>query len=118
MATDSDPRRLRATAVSAAELKDALNAIPGKVVRFLDACHAGAFADKPYRELTRDCRVVMSCSSCADEESKQRAALKAGLFTEADLEGLAGKAARDRDGILTAEELFDYLRKRVKQSQR
>ena len=52
LVTDSDRQRLRATAISEGELKEALRAIPGRVVLFLDACHAGAFADKLYRELT------------------------------------------------------------------
>jgi hypothetical protein len=41
LARDSDPAHLRATGVSQAMIRDTLNSLPGKVLAFIDTCHAG-----------------------------------------------------------------------------
>jgi WD40 repeat protein len=125
LAADSDPKRLRATAISGSELKDALTKIPGKVIVFLDACHSGAFAgdafrntgltEDLFRELTSpECGVVMICSSRGKELSQQ-SATKGGYFTFAVVEGLSGKAARDKNGAVYLPDLFAHVSKRVKE---
>lgn len=44
LAADSDTEDLRASAVPREDIQDALNALAGKALLFLDACHAGAIA--------------------------------------------------------------------------
>jgi WD40 repeat protein len=126
LTADSDPDKLRSSAVSGTELKAALRDMPGRVVLFLDACHSGAFAgdtrsegltEDLFRDLTSDeCGVVMVCSSRGKEVSRQRnMGEKGGLFTLALVEGLSGKAARDRNGAIYLPALFEYVNKRVKE---
>jgi hypothetical protein len=136
LAVNSDAGKLRATAISAAELKDALKAIPGKVVVFLDTCHSGALAgddarntglaDDLVRDLTSDnYGVAVVCSSRGKELSRQNNDHEAGLFSLALEEALAGKATKDRSGEILAvtkykngaiylPELFAYVNRRVR----
>jgi hypothetical protein len=106
VAVDSDTTKLRSTAIGAAELKDALKAIPGRVVVFLDTCHSGAFTgddarntgltDDLVRDLTSDdCGVAVVCSSRGKQLSRSSSGQKAGLFTLAVEEALSGKATKD-----------------------
>jgi WD40 repeat protein len=126
LAVDSDAQRLRSTAISAAEIMDALKAIRGRVVIFLDTCHSGAFAgddtrstgltDDLVRELASDdCGVAVICSSRGKQLSRQSSGEKAGLFTLAVEEALAGKAAKDKSGAIYLPDLYAYVNQRVKQ---
>jgi WD40 repeat protein len=126
LAADSDPQRLRATAIRGADLKDALKNIPGKVIVFLDACHSGAFAGDTFRTpgLTDDlfhdltapeCGVVVICSSRGREVSQQNNMQKAGMFTLALAEGLSGQATKHKNGAIYLPDLFAYINRRVRE---
>ena len=111
LGADSDPESLLATAISGTVLTDALTAIPGKVVVFLDSCHSGAFAQGLYWHLmnSRDERVVLICSAGANEKSGQSSSNESGYFTQALVEGLSGQAKRDKNGGVTLSSLFMYI---------
>lgn len=108
-----------------------------KIVMFLDACHAGAFASGESKvarrsadaaEINRllmamgqsqDGIAVMSSSSAAEQsqEGKQFCGGH-GAFTCALLNGLKGGADFDRNGLVQIRELFDYTYREVKTSTR
>jgi WD40 repeat protein len=126
--SDPSPRRLRSTAISGVELKDALANITGKVIVYLDTCHSGALAGDSARdpglsedlvdELTSaDCGVVIVCSSRGKEASLQDAKRKGGHFTLALVEAISGKAgANSRTGAIYLPEVVAYIKKSVQKS--
>jgi WD40 repeat protein len=125
---DSDHQRLRSTAISGVELKDALANIMGRVIVYLDTCHSGVLAGDSHRdpglsedlvdELTSaDCGVVMVCSSRGKEESLQDAKRQGGHFTLALVEAISGKAgANSRTGAIYLPEVVAYVKMSVQKS--
>jgi uncharacterized caspase-like protein len=123
---DGDPADLLATGVSGSQLKDALAAIPGRVLVLLDACHAGAsggdrrkaveiLTDDLIRDLvTDDYGVIVMCSSMGREYSRESAEHQQGYFTVALIEALTGKADYNKDGLVYLNEVDAYLSDRVK----
>lgn len=124
---DGDPKDLLATSVSGNQFKDALGAIPGRVLVLLDACHAGAagserrkatggLADDLVRDLvTDDYGAVVMCSSMGGEYSMESEEHQQGYFTLALLEAFAGKADYNHDGFVYLTEVDAYLAERIKE---
>ena len=95
-----------------------------RLMVFLDCCHAAATAAQknPTRAVlqTEDLfgayqgQGRITISSCkADEKSVELGDLGHGAFTYYLTKGLCGEADHDRDGVVTADELWDYLRRQV-----
>ena len=116
--------------VSEDELKESLAELPGKVLLLLDSCHAGkvgefelvgpkkrglgSATDDLLRLLSADeYGVVVMCAAQGGQESGESVELGHGYFTQALLEGLAGKADYNQDGIVTLTELDNYVAERV-----
>ena len=131
LAADSDVARLRATGVPREDIQDALNALAGKALLFLDACHAGAIAgtvktrggvdiNSVVNEFTRSERgVVVFTASTGRQTSQESNAWGNGAFTKAVVEGLGlpgQKAEADfrGDGKITTSALDLYVSERVK----
>jgi uncharacterized caspase-like protein len=57
-------------------------------------------------------RIVLSASK-ASEVSEEREDLGHGVFTYYLLEGLRGSADADRDGVITVDEAYGYVSKKV-----
>jgi uncharacterized caspase-like protein len=131
LAADSDVARLRATGVPREDIQDALNALAGKALLFLDACHAGAIAttvktrggvdiNSVVNEFTRSERgVVVFTASTGRQTSQESNAWGNGAFTKAVVEGLGlpGKKAEADfrgDGKITTSALDLYVSERVK----
>jgi hypothetical protein len=131
LAADSDTARLRATAVPREDIQDALNALAGKALLFLDACHAGAVVgtsqtrglvdiNSVVNEFTRTERgVVVFTASTGRQTSQESNAWENGAFTKAVIEGLGlpGKKAQADlrgDGKITTSALDYYVSERVK----
>jgi hypothetical protein len=131
LAADGDVARLRATGVPREDIQDALNALAGKALLFLDACHAGAMAggnktrggldiNAVVNEFTRTERgVVVFAASTGRQLSQEDSAWGNGAFTKAVVEGLgqAGKKAQADfrgDGKITTSALDYYVSERVK----
>lgn len=123
-AHDSDPQNLHATALSFAELNGVLRTSlqASIVVLFADACHAGGigWADDPAEpsranealaSLGSDRSILKILASRPSEQSFEdvRWGGGHGVFTYALLNGLRGKAERDRDGVVRVSELIEYV---------
>ena len=84
---------------------------------FADACFSGKMrhgqATKHEQEFN-DYNVLLFLSSRNNETSIERADMKNGFFTSCLQNGLRGRADVNRDRIITAKELFDYVSKGVK----
>jgi WD40 repeat protein len=125
---DVIPGNLLASGVPGDQLKKTLAGLPGRLLLFLDACHAGSvdgdrrskaiggLTDDLVRDLvTDDYGVVVLCSSTGQEFSLEDSKVGHGFFTQALLEGLAGKADYNKDGVIHLSELDLYVTERVKE---
>lgn len=92
-----------------------------------DACHSGGmkFKDAPsstrnmeagLRKLTTASgqNIIIMMSSRASEASKELSFMQQGVFSFNLLEGLRGKADLNKDKLVTAKELYQYVRTRVR----
>jgi hypothetical protein len=137
-ARDTRPNRLRATAVSADFVQRCMQeSRSGSVVLLLDCCYGGAFSQGvsvrasgnvnvrdsfPSGELGGGRgRAVITASSSMEFalDGNQLAAdrtQRPSVFTAALVEGLAtGEADRDEDGLISLNELYDYVFDRVRE---
>lgn len=84
---------------------------------FADACFSGAIRDNSkvssrYSSMNNNIMLFMSCRS--NEASIETPLMTNGFFTYALQHGLRGGADKDRDKIITAKELFNYVSAKVK----
>jgi WD40 repeat protein len=119
--------RLLATGVANDDFRQALEALPGRVLALLDACHSGAvgdgrkggLTDDLVRDLVRDgYGLIVMCSSMGRESSQESNEYRHGFFTQALVEGLDGKAEKSRDGAVYFHVLDVYVTNRVKELSR
>jgi hypothetical protein len=117
------PDRLEQTALDGAALAKELKALPaGRVLLFLDACHAAGVEEaggtdsgvtgKPYAQLLTDMagqlRLFVSCGS--DELSyEDPLGVQAGVFSYYLAEALSGAADTNRDGVVRMSEVVEYV---------
>ena len=121
--------RVRDTLISNEELTTGLRAIQtGRLVVFLDACHAGGVGDPKdpavrvkaglseatYAQLAAGEGRIIIASCRPDEVSWELPGMRNGLFTNYLLEGLRGGAAR-QDRTVWMSNLFGYVYERVSQ---
>jgi len=122
---DADPDFLLATAITNAHIRQILSTLPGKAVFFTDTCHAGNVVggrargavdiNRVANELaSAENGVVVFTSSTGRQISIEDRRWENGAFTEALLEGFAGKADYTRDGTVSINELDLWLAERVK----
>ena len=123
---DVDTADLLSTAVPGDLVKRTLAGMPGKFVVLLDACHSGGIdgekrraSGSPTDDLVRDLAtdeygVVVLCSSTGREFSLESLEAGHGYFTQAVVEGLAGKGPKTADGAVYLHHLDGYVTDRVK----
>lgn len=124
---DVEISRLFATGISKSEISRVLNQTVGKLVVFLDTCHAGGAQGRTGKdgaqadingvvhELAKAGRgAVVFASSAGNQDSVELDQYRHGAFTTALLEGLAGQADLIKDGIISIDELSVYVSDRVK----
>ena len=132
--SDADPNDLYSTALPMDEFQTIFDRIEAdKVVVFLDACYSGAaggrtFASRRTRaarvdeifldRLTRSKGRAIITASRASEVSLEVPELGHGLFTHYLVQGLRGAADLDRDGIVSLQEVYQYLEQQVAQKSR
>lgn len=96
-----------------------------RVLIIADACHAGGFSRRNAKHLAPSLEKFMThfresegrifiTSSRSDEYSMEEPKLGHSLFTHFLLEGLAGAATKDQDGIITLGALYEYVYKKTK----
>lgn len=119
---DMTPDRLPATAIDGDIIRKSLSRIPGKVILFMDACHAGAGIEGGMsmvdmsgvaNGLSDEAGVVMFASSAGREVSYESSEWGNGAFTAALLQILADTTAYGSDGKLSISELDEELTTRV-----
>lgn len=131
---DADPDDLYSTALPMDEVQTIFGRIEAEqVVAFLDACYSGAaggrtFASKRTRaskvddvfleRLTRSKGRVIVTASRSSEVSIELPELGHGIFTHYLVQGLKGTADLDRDGIVSLQELYQYLEQEVSRKSR
>jgi hypothetical protein len=131
---DADPDDLYSTALPMDEIQTIFGRIEAeRVVVFLDACYSGAaggrtFASKRVRNvnvddlflerLTRAKGRVIITASRSSEVSLEMADLGHGLFTYHLLQALAGAGDGNRDGIVSLQELYEYVEQAVARQSR
>jgi hypothetical protein len=126
---DTRPDRLASTSFPMWDIDTALRRFirAQHVVIFADACHAGAISTSAGAKGANDNSVhrylrqlsmakpglLIFTASEAMEKSFESDKHKSGVFTRFLLDGLKGKADVDSDGIVTAGEIVEYVRKSV-----
>jgi WD40 repeat protein len=123
LASDSDPDKARATGVSRDEILRTIRNRKGSMVVMLDTCHSGDTApsgasrvdmNRLVNELgDKSLGVFLYASALGRQFSYENAEWGNGAFTKAMLEGLTGKADRDKLGYVETDELAVYVRRRV-----
>ncbi|MCX5734367.1 MAG: caspase family protein [candidate division NC10 bacterium] len=132
--SDADPDDLYATALPMDEIQTIFGRVESeRVVVFLDACYSGAaggrtFAAKKTRavnvddlfleRLTRSKGRAIITASRPAEVSIELPEFGHGLFTYYLLQGLNGAADLNRDGIISLQELYEYVEQQVTQKSR
>ncbi len=124
---DGDLERIPSTAILWVEFEHRLKILPGKTALFVDTCHAGGVTGvgikggaAPNLEAIRDFAIagrgaMVMTSSMEPELSWEEETWGHGAFTKAILDGLAGGADNDGNGIIYTTELSDYVTNRVKE---
>jgi hypothetical protein len=120
--SDANDDTVRINGVSQDELRKSLQGLQGKVLWFLDTCHAGTAAKRSPVDMnvlvntvsaSENGGIVVFASSTGRQVSVETADLGNGAFTKAVVEGIAlGKAALG-DGFITTSTLDSYVVRRV-----
>ncbi|MBR0668590.1 hypothetical protein GXW71_29835 [Roseomonas hellenica] len=126
---DGDPERLFSTAVAQTDLQGMLSRVPGRVVAFVDICHAGSavLAQNQRGARTRPdmtafvnqlrepgSGLIVFAAATSRQPAVELPALGNGAFTAALLEGLRGAADLNRDGAVRTDELNVFVADRVR----
>ncbi len=123
---DSDPASIIDTAILWFEFERMLQALPGKTVLLMDTCHAGGVTGAGAKSMAVNLEAIQDfatagrgamvmASSTGEEFSWEDPAWGHGAFTKAILEGLAGGADYDGNGIVYTVELDTYVTTQVKE---
>jgi uncharacterized caspase-like protein len=127
--SDADPDDLYSTALPMDEMQTIFGRVEAeRMVVFLDACYSGAaggrtFSSKKTRaanlddqfleRLTRSKGRAIITASRPSEVSIELPELGHGIFTYYLVQGLKGAADLNRDGIITVQELYEYVEQQV-----
>jgi len=126
---DADIDDLYSTALSNRAISDMLGRISAKrLITFLDSCYSAATVNRsnqsrnipteiPWEKFTGEGRIVISASN-GKELSLELDEYKHGIFTYYLLEGLKGQADRNEDAVIEVEEIWDFVRKQVRDKAR
>lgn len=120
---DADPGRIQMTSLAHQDIRQHVTAFDCKVVLFIDTCHSGhvfvnGFGTPNPDYVANDLAspehgIVVYTSSTGTQVSAESDMFKNGLFTEALLEGMNGKADFTSTSFITIFKLAAYLSDRV-----
>jgi uncharacterized caspase-like protein len=132
--SDADPDDLYSTGLPMDELQTIFGRIEAeRVVMFLDACYSGAAGGRTFvsrktragavddlflERLTRATGRVIMTASKPSEVSMELPELGHGIFTYYLTEGLKGAGDLNRDGIVSLQELYEYVEQQVSRKSR
>ncbi len=123
---DSNMEAVKRTMIPGSEIHSTLTRLTGTRLLFMDTCHAGnitgtaARGVPDMRQFLQDLKdggqgLVVITSSRPGQKSQEHPSWKNGAFTKALVEGLKGKAQRDKQGFVTFTALDAYITQRVKE---
>jgi hypothetical protein len=123
---DANLEAVKRTMIPGSEIHSTLARLTGTRLLFLDTCHAGnvtgtATRGVPdLRQFLQDLKdggqgLVVITSSRPGQKSQEHPSWNNGAFTKALVEGLKGKAQKDRQGLITFTALDAYITQRVKE---
>jgi uncharacterized caspase-like protein len=131
---DADPDDLYSTALPMDEMQTIFGRVEAeRMVVFLDACYSGAAGGRTFsakrtratnlddqflERLTRSKGRAIITASRPSEVSIELPELGHGIFTYYLVEGLKGAADLNKDGIVTVQELYEYLEHQVAKKSR
>ena len=126
---DADPDDLYSTALPMDEMQTIFGRVEAeRMVVFLDACYSGAAGGRTFsakrtraanlddqflERLTRSKGRAIITASRPSEVSIELPELAHGIFTYYLVEGLKGAADLNKDGIITVQELYEYVEQKV-----
>ncbi len=119
---DANDDDVRVKGISQDELRKSLQGVQGKVLWFLDTCHAGAAGKRPRVDInvlantvsaSENGGIVVFASSTGRQVAVESGALGNGAFTKAVVEGIERGDAARRDGLITTSTLDSYVVSRV-----
>lgn len=126
---DAEPDYLLSTAIDMEQIRQFLDRIAAeRVIVLADTCFSGAVGGRNAEGLLRspltegflerlvsgNGRIILTASG-AKEVARESSSRGHGVFTYHLLQGLAGRADVDCDGIVTVGEIFSYVSARVNQ---
>jgi len=123
---DASIEAVKRTMIPGSEIHSTLARLTGTRLLFMDTCHAGnvtgtAMRGVPdLRQFLQDLKdggqgLVVITSSRPGQKSQEHPSWNNGAFTKALVEGLRGKAMKDRQGLITFTALDAYITQRVKE---
>jgi WD40 repeat protein len=123
---DANIEAVKRTMIPGSEIHSTLARLTGTRLLFMDTCHAGnvtgtATRGVPdLRQFLQDLKdggqgLVVITSSRPGQMSQEHPSWNNGAFTKALVEGLKGKAQKDRQGLITFTALDAYITQRVKE---
>ena len=118
------PKEAMSLGLSYQDIRRALASVAGRVLFFIDTCHAGAAWGDPGKspiDVSRivndlnspENRVMTFASSTGHQLSYEKTEWGNGAFTKAVVEGLKGEADFFKNGYVTAAQLDAYVSDRV-----
>lgn len=122
-----DPDKLKRTAVAMSDIRETVQHIVGKVILFVDTCHAGNVLGMRTRALGDGVNAFINELASAENGAIVLAAASGkelaleddrwgnGAFTKALVEGLDGAADLQKTGRITINMLIQYTEDRVKE---
>jgi hypothetical protein len=122
--SDADDDNVRINGVSQEEIRKSLQGLQGKVLWFLDTCHAGTAAKRWPVDMnvlvntvsaSENGGIVVFASSTGRQVSVESADLGNGAFTKAVVEGIALGKAAPLSNFITTSSLDTYVAYRVSQ---
>jgi len=122
---DADPDNLEATSLNLTEMKFMKRLDTRRVVLIADTCHAGGFSMHGAKAIEASFRRLMSqfkesegkviLTSCRPHEiSMEKPGLNNSVFTHFLLEGLRGSADANGDGIVSLQEVYEFVYQKAK----